>query len=393
MKLLVTAILSLSTVVFAEEIPMFSYITVDADAVQNTKALGSDVRVINQKNNVALIHLPTFKAFGVGSMMHKDFLRCPGYIRHETEAEAVQYMNAAKENKSAKKVFVDYTINQQETVEKYISQVASTNIAQTIGKLSSFQNRFYQAETGVQSATWIKDTWTNLSKHRTDVKVEFFKHSKWAQPSVIATIEGSSNASEIVVIGGHQDSINGYGGATKRAPGADDNASGISTITEVFRIAMENEFRPTKTVKFMAYAAEEVGLLGSKEIAAQFKQQGKNVVGVMQLDMTNFKGSQKDIWFMSDYTNAAQNEFLAALIDKYVKSSWGYSRCGYGCSDHASWHLNGYPASIPFEAKMEEMNHKIHTENDTLTNSDSSASHAAKFAKIATAFMVELAKE
>jgi len=40
----------------------------------------------------------------------------------------------------------------------------------------------------------------------------------------------------IVVLGGHIDSI-ASGGASGRAPGADDDASGSSTVLEVFRSA------------------------------------------------------------------------------------------------------------------------------------------------------------
>jgi leucyl aminopeptidase len=83
---------------------------------------------------------------------------------------------------------------------------------------------------------------------------------------------------------------------------------------------------------------------------------------------------------------------LGRLIDEYVKVPWGYSRCGYGCSDHASWTANGYPASIPFESTMEDINRKIHTAQDTLESAGGDASHAVKFAKLATAFVVEMAK-
>ena len=69
------------------------------------------------------------------------------------------------------------------------------------------------------------------------------------------------------------------------APGADDDGSGIATLTEILRIAMANGWKPKRTIKFMGYAAEEVGLRGSAAIAADFKAQGVNVVGVMQFDM------------------------------------------------------------------------------------------------------------
>ena len=156
---------------------------------------------------------------------------------------------------------------------------------------------------------------------------------------------------------------------------------------------MASSYKPTKTIKFMAYAAEEVGLLGSKEIARSFRENGENVVGVLQLDMTNFKGSSdKDIVMMTDFTNAAQNAFLGKLIDEYLQLSWGYDKCGYGCSDHASWHSVGYPASIPFEAKKSDMNRAIHTSRDTIGLSRGNAEHAAKFAKLALSYIVELDK-
>jgi leucyl aminopeptidase len=211
------------------------------------------------------------------------------------------------------------------------------------------------------------------------------------------TVEGTTKAEEIVIIGGHADSISGYWGRERaRAPGADDNASGIATITEIIRVMMDSNYKPERTVKFMAYAAEEVGLLGSKAIANQYKKQGKKIVGVVQFDMTNHKGSKDlDIVFMNDFTNAAQNTFMGSLIDTYLTDvKWGYSKCGYGCSDHASWHNAGYPASMPFESKMEDINGHIHTKRDTIdvVGSAGTADHAKKFAKLGVAFLVEMGK-
>src|SRR5690606_32113034 len=217
------------------------------------------------------------------------------------------------------------------TVEALITQVEATQIEGTIRKLSSFKNRYYQSEFGVQSQEWIKQRWTELATGRSDVKVEFFEHASWKQPSVVMTIEGAVNPEEVIVVGGHADSISGwFGGNNINAPGADDNASGMSSITEVIRVLMQNSYRPNKTVKFMGYAAEEVGLRGSKEIATAYKNQGENVIGVMQLDMTNFKGSEQfDIVMMTDYTNADQNEFVGRIIDEYLTDlRWGYDKCG-----------------------------------------------------------------
>jgi len=58
------------------------------------------------------------------------------------------------------------------------------------------------------------------------------------------------------------------------------------------------------------------------------------------------------------------------LVGTYLPAlKLGYDKCGYGCSDHASWNAQGYPASMPFESSMARDNPTIHTAKDTLANS------------------------
>ncbi len=369
------------------------FISIDTDSLNFTeKKFGPRVQEVESRDGISVVKIDEDALPWLSILMHKDFKRCGGFMRHDSLDEANAILNSTGEKLFAKNnLFANYKIDQDALVTPMINNAQASNILNTIGQLSAFQNRYYKGEFGKKSATWIKDTWSSLVKGRSDATVDFFAHAKWDQPSVILTIKGLSD--ETIVLGGHQDSINGYmGGSSARAPGSDDNASGISTITEVIRVITDSSYRPLKTLKFMAYAAEEVGLLGSKEIAASFKKQNVNVIGVMQLDMTNFKGDESlDIVLMRDYTNDEQNKFVGAIIDHYVPGiKWGYDECGYGCSDHASWHTQGYPASMPFEATMSTMNHKIHTANDTLSVSNNNASHAIKFAKMAIAYLVEL---
>ena len=143
----------------------------------------------------------------------------------------------------------------------------------------------------------------------------------------------------------------------------------------------------------MAYAAEEVGLRGSADIAAQHRNANANVVGVLQLDMTNYKGSPTvDFALVTDRTNAAQNTFVGQLIDTYLGLPRVNTQCGYACSDHASWNTQGYAASFPHEAPLASSNPFIHTANDTLAQSGNNANHALKFSKLAGAYLAELAK-
>ncbi|MDC1174056.1 M20/M25/M40 family metallo-hydrolase [Bacteriovoracaceae bacterium] len=371
------------------------WITVGADAVNSfQKSVGLDSAVEHaSQDGITVMKIKESDIGAMSHLMHEDFNRCGGFVAHESEEEAYKELNSGAERLFAEKaVLVDYTIDQNDLVKSAIEQVNEFKMRSTIEKLSSFKNRYYKSSTGVDSSKWILSKWNELAGSRTDAKAFEFKHNRWPQPTVILEIKGKSE--DVVIIGGHADSIAGwFGRENAKAPGADDNASGIATITEVARVLLESGYVPEKTLAFMGYAAEEVGLLGSKEVAQDYKAKGKNVIGVLQLDMTNFNGSELDIVMMSDYTNAAQNAFVGNLIDNYLPGvKWGYDKCGYACSDHASWTSAGYPASMPFESKKGDMNRNIHTSRDTISQSNGTADHAAKFAKMALAFMIELDK-
>ena len=368
------------------------FISIGSDAMNFTqKKFGQRIEEVESRDGISVMKIDESALPWLSMLMHRNFNRCGGFMLHDDAVEADNLLNSGENQFYAKNnSFVSYKIDQDAIVKPMIDQASPANILATITQLSAFQNRFYKGEFGKKSAAFIKETWFNLVKNRSDATVEYFPHSKWDQPSIVLTIKGLSD--ETIVLGGHQDSINSYMGSTARAPGSDDNASGIATITEVIRVLMDNSYQPQKTLKFMAYAAEEVGLLGSKEIAADYKKRNVNVIGVMQLDMTNFKGNESlDIVMMKDFTNDEQNKFVGSIIDHYVPGiKWGYDKCGYACSDHASWNTQGYPASMPFESTMNSYNHKIHTADDTLIQSHNNASHAIKFAKMAIGYIVEL---
>ena len=54
------------------------------------------------------------------------------------------------------------------------------------------------------------------------------------------------------------------------APGADDDASGCSVVIKLFRVLSKLKKKPYRTITFMFYAGEEIGLVGSNEIAMRY---------------------------------------------------------------------------------------------------------------------------
>ena len=157
------------------------------------------------------------------------------------------------------------------------------------------------------------------------------------------------------------------------------------------------DFIPKKTIEFMAFAAEEIGLVGSDEIAAEYSSNSVNVEAFVQFDMTNYKGSTEDVYISADnYTSPSLNGFLMDLMDHYNNSgshqfSYGTTSCNYGCSDHYSWAQYGYNASFPFESIFGQHNPFIHSSQD-LYSVTGNSEHAAKFVKLGLEFIIEAAK-
>lgn len=374
------------------------FLTVGSDTIPSIKKkLGPDVVVRKDGNGVSAIEVKATRVGDIQEIMHDEFKRCGGFGEHE-DMDAAMFMTSDEihmKGKNPPMFLVDYQINQQATIPDLLSKVSEEEILKVVVQLSAYINRYYLSPTGYESTRWIMNKWRYLTRGRSDVNVKLFHHT-FTQPSVIATFEGESD--EVIILGGHLDSI--VSGSRGRAPGSDDNASGIATLTEIIRILAESEYKPDRTIVFIGYAAEEVGLRGSRDVAATYQSMGKNVVGVLQFDMTMFNGSATKINITNDNTSAAQNTFLGQLVDEYLGVTWGYHSCGYSCSDHASWFERGYAASNPFEARyldangapVNELNTNIHTTRDTLQITNG-VEHVTHFVRLGLAYTIEMDKD
>ena len=374
------------------------WITLGSDAFDSLLAEGDLVfeqgalKAHAQQSHVVLTRVYLRDLDRISALMHEQHRRCGGFIAHSTYEQGLQALSPAPAKAPSKA----FEINQGALVASLKSKLDRNRIRDIIETLSTnFNNRFYTHGSGRNASVYLRNLWRGYAQSRPEVTAELREHAGWPQPSVILTIPGTTLPDEVVVLGGHLDSITaGNSDPNFLAPGADDNASGIAVLSEVIRATLVNGFRPSRTVQFMGYAAEEVGLRGSQEIANQYRQDGVNVVAVMQLDMTAYHGSSDDITLISDHTDAALNQFTGRLVDRYQPAlSRTSSACGYACSDHASWNHFGFPVTFPHEARFGEGNPHIHTPGDTLTVFGNNGNHAIKFAHLAAAFMVETAFE
>jgi len=158
------------------------------------------------------------------------------------------------------------------------------------------------------------------------------------------------------------------------------------TILEAFRILAGQNFKPRHPIEFQWYAAEEVGLFGSQDIASSYRRANKQIYGAFQLDMTGYyTQSQRAIRVINDYVSADLTRFTRTLINEYLNVAFRDSTCGYACSDHASWYRSGYAAATTFEAVTTPY---IHTADDDM--GDIKWDQVQEFVNLAIAYSVEL---
>lgn len=278
-------------------------------------------------------------------------------------------------------------------VNRLVTSLSTPDWRRTLTSLSNdYFTRYYTSATGESAAIWIQEQFQRIATQygRTDIRVQRFVHSAWRQPSVIATIPGSQT-DERVIIGGHLDSVGST--STGRSPGADDDGSGIMSVLEIYRNLLANNFRPRFTTEFMGYAAEEGGLRGSAAIANSYNTNRVQVRGALQLDMTGYRASSNVATVITDNTNPALTAFLRLCTRQYAATgvTWEDDRCGYACSDHASWTRASFASAFVFETRFSQSNPNIHSASDTMTYITDS--HALHFLKVGTAFVVEMAED
>jgi leucyl aminopeptidase len=246
------------------------WITIGADALDTVQAAlangatGAGVRPVEIGGGAALLEVDARDLRLLSEAMHEHHRRCGGFVMHdgieEGRASLVASARSAVAAAAPAAFAPSYTLDSAATVNALMPALSEAAILSLIQQLSANPTRYYTSASGIAVSSWLRDKWASYATGRSDVQVTLFAHPQFPQQSVVATIPGTTRASEVVVIGGHLDSVS----SSAAAPGADDDASGIATLSEVLRVLLAKNYRPERTLKFIAYAAEEVGLLAAK---------------------------------------------------------------------------------------------------------------------------------
>jgi leucyl aminopeptidase len=322
--------------------------------LDQAKALHAPVLSKDLKNNLAVAYVTPAQLEKLSLLNHLQG-RCGGFELLSAEeanqpALVVQNLLNFQSRLALQFPLQSTQIEWSEEYQKLADQADPQSLRQTVQWISSYPSRNDGLSKPNEHVFELKNRLENgLQGAKWPFQIEMINHQSTQQKSLRLRIPGRTEPEKVVVLGAHFDSVNqSFFGGSRQAPGADDNASGSSNLIEALKVLKTSE-QPNRTLEFYWYAGEESGLLGSAEIAKSARAEGRQVVGVLQLDMTLFPGSgEQVIGLISDFTSPWLREVLTKINSLYVKARFVDDRCGYACSDHAAAAISGQKSALDF---------------------------------------------
>ncbi len=187
--------------------------------------------------------------------------------------------------------------------------------------------------------------------------------------NVGAVLRGSDPrlADEWVVVTAHYDHLGVYPRATPDSVfnGADDNASGTAAVVEIARALSGLRTRPARTIAFLAFAAEERGLVGAWWFV-HHAPAGARLVADINLDMIGRNDPAQLYESGEALSSLGENATrLAARYPGLTLTSLGLMSDSYHRSDQYAFAVANVPA-IFFTSGTNSIYHTVRDEAATL---------------------------
>jgi hypothetical protein len=237
-----------------------------------------------------------------------------------------------------------------------IDEVHSDNLEKTVRDLASFHTRHTESELVDNVAYWLAEKLQSVCDRgvyihnftyipeNDDVDSQHQQMPSYHLKNIACEKPGSTN--NTIIISAHYDNrMEDIKNSTARAPGADDNASGVSALLEVARILSTVGLE--HSINFVLISGEEQGKWGSRHYADHIDETDVDLDLLINLDMIGFS-SQGSNNFLIEYDNGnvvQDNDKYSQAVANFIK-------------DIASKHTNlnatlgvlGNADYLPFEA-------------------------------------------
>lgn len=227
---------------------------------------------------------------------------------------------------------------------------------------TSLGNPPHFSAANVHARNWISEQLEALSKER--IEVEILGNHK----SVVGRLPGYlPDGAPVLMVGGHYDSVPG-------APGANDDGTGVAAVLELARVMSKYEW--PLDIYFCAWNSEEIGLVGSGEVANIFELRGIDILTYWNIDMLlvedeNAPVDERVLMVHNDHSmkfaqvsRAMSKNFGRNLVKTLMNDQFS----GWSRSDHASFLSEGYENVLfAFESGFDS-DTAYHSSEDTWDN-------------------------
>jgi hypothetical protein len=177
-------------------------------------------------------------------------------------------------------------------------------------------------------------------------------------PNVVAILEGSDPnlKHEVVGFSAHLDHLGAVNGEVYW--GADDDGSGSTALIHVAKAFHTNPVKPRRSLMFFAFAAEEMGLVGSRYFVDNPTRPIEHFAALMNMDMVgrNFEAAEdkpednvQTICLVGSKRISTELHDAVIHANRFVNFTFRYDQEGvYTRSDHYSFARVGIPIAFLF---------------------------------------------
>lgn len=178
-------------------------------------------------------------------------------------------------------------------------------------------------------------------------------------PNVVGLLQGSDPelSGEVVGVGAHLDHLGKTGNTIY--PGADDDGSGSTALLAVANAMSKNPVKPKRSVLFMAFCGEELGLVGSKYLSEHPPIPLDKMICELQMDMVGRDADDADnkpennrhtLRLVGSKRISTRLDDLIQEKNKYVNMDFKYDQeAVYTRSDHYHFAEKGVPIAFLFD--------------------------------------------
>jgi hypothetical protein len=227
-------------------------------------------------------------------------------------------------------------------IASFVSQVSTSRLTADDQRLVAFHTRATLSDSVYAASQWIKGRFQALGY--ADVQEQTFTYQTTTQRNIVVTLPGTVHPDQYIIVDGHYDSTSPQ--SATNAPGADDNGTGIAALLELARLVQGIPF--DYSIRFIGFAAEEQGLIGSGQYAQMALATGMQIKLLVNLDMLGYPpaGSWSTI-VERDQGNAVSTNDAAsyAYADTMAQAALAYTSLSV---THGNIYSSDY---MPFESR------------------------------------------